>query len=95
MNTDELLRELEQRMDKLQAERDAAMATLRRRREVPDTFAMDSGICFRCLKPIGGVMADGEMETGAHCASCGAEVLTKADYRAKHPVRNRPGVLSF
>ncbi len=95
MNTDELLRELEQRMDKLQAERDAAMATLRRRREVPDTFAMDSGICFRCMKPVGGVMVDGVIETGTHCASCGAKVLTRADYRAKHPVRNRPGVLSF
>lgn len=95
MNTDELLRELEQRMDKLQAERDAAMATLRRRREVPETFEMESGKCFRCMKPVGGVMVDGQMEAGTHCASCGAKLLTRADYRTKHPVRNRTGVLGF
>jgi len=95
MNTDELLRELEQRMDKLQAERDAAMATLRRRREVPETFEMESGKCFRCMKPVGGIMVDGYVEPGAYCASCGAKVLTKADYRTKHPIRNRPSVLGF
>lgn len=93
----EVLRELEQRMDKLQAERDAAMATLRRRREVPETFMMDSGTCFRCMKPVGGIMVDGlgHVEPGAYCASCGAKVLTKSEYRLRHPVRNRPGVLSF
>ena len=95
MNNDDLIRELEKRLDKLQAERDAVMATLRRRREVPDTFALKSGTCFRCMKPVGGIMVDGYVETGAYCASCGAKVLTKADYRTKHPVRNRPSVLGF
>lgn len=95
MNNDELIRELEQRLDKLQAERDAAMATLRRRRDVPETYKMDSGNCLRCMKPVGNIEVDGHVEPGAYCASCGAKVLTKSEYRLRHPVRNRPSVLGF
>lgn len=96
MNNDALIRELEKRLDKLQAERDAAMATLRRRREVPETCEVgESGNCFRCLKPLGGIMTDEGLERGRFCASCGAKVLDKATYRTRHGIRNRPSRLSF